>query len=117
MCAILHEFFKLRLGGHVEPCSNNPRNIVLGAGNVVANVLTDGFLVTAIEICAPVVSTVLYICLSPGVECAIIIGLISSHVAAGPLGAAGQPEVNQVRMVVVWTLCACRHCQQREKRK
>ena len=98
--AVLQFLHLLQTWHHPRAAPIGSGSVVLRAGNVLADVVAGGIGAVAMGVGIPVVTGLLR-SLAPCEVAAVVLGLLRAHVATGPLRAARQAEVNQMRMMRV----------------
>ena len=101
--AIVKEFLYLvNVWHHPRTAPVGRGSVVLGASNVIADVVGSAFCAIAVVVGAPIV-IVFLLRLSPGIIPAVVLRLRCSQIATCPLCTTRQAKVNHMRMVVIWT--------------
>ena len=77
-------------------------NVVLCASNIRTDVVTGFHCTVTMDVSSPIIY-LFFLRLTPSVVAAVYIRLVGSHVAASPLRAGGQSEVDGMGMVVIGT--------------
>ena len=75
-------------------------HVIIRTGDIAAEVMAGLLRSIAMDVAAPTVSGFL-LRLAPGIVAAVCLRRVGSHIAARPLRAGGQAEVDEVRVVVV----------------